>query len=61
MMLSLSLTWLPMKMSATIGDDGDECKDEGVFREALAVFAAQCCSTRPTSRRESDHGLPPFP
>ena len=37
MMLSLSLTWLPMKMSATIGDDGDECKDKSVFGETLAV------------------------
>ena len=41
MTLSLSLTWLPRKMQRDDRDDGDKCKDEGVFGEALAVVVAR--------------------
>ena len=38
MTLSLSLIWLPRKMSATIAIDRDQRQDECIFSEALPLL-----------------------
>ena len=53
-MLSLSLIWLPRKMQGDDGDDGDKCKDQGVFREALALFVDDRKRSMSASKRVNE-------
>ena len=61
MTLSLSLTWLPRKMRADDGDDGDERKNECIFGQSLAVVRAADAFTRAESCRSNDIRFTSFP
>ena len=63
MMVSLSLTWQPMNMTATMATMRDEREDECVFGESLAVLVAISCDQAGESCERCAHGsdhLPPW-